>query len=123
MMAVRGIRGATTCKAEVGDVLAASKELLLAVLKANPTLQPTEIASVFFTVTYDLQMVYPAKAARELGWTEVPLMCAVEINVPGSLPHCLRILIHWNTDLPQKDVQHVYLHDAVKLRPDLLHES
>lgn len=121
-MPVRGIRGATTCQEDAESILAATRELLSATLKSNPSLQTTDIASAWFTVTSDLQLVHPAKAARELGWTDVPLMCARELDVPGSLPHCVRLLIHWNTDLPQSAVKHVYLHDAVKLRPDLNHE-
>jgi chorismate mutase len=122
-MPVRGIRGATTCQEDAGSILAATRELLSAILAANPSLQTTDIASAWFTVTSDLQLVHPAKAARELGWTEVPLMCAREIDVPGSLPHCVRVLIHWNTDLPQSAVKPVYLHDAKELRPDLDHEN
>jgi chorismate mutase len=122
-MPVRGIRGATTCTPYVESVLTATKELLLALVKSNPTLNPADIASVLFTVTPDLQITFPARVARDLGWTDIPLLDALEINVPGSLPHCIRVLIHWNTDLPQNAVQHVYLHDAVKLRPDLTHEN
>lgn len=120
-MAVRGIRGATTSQADEDSILASTRELLSAILKANPTLQTADIASAWFTVTSDLQLVHPAKAAREMGWNEVPLMCSREIDVPGSLPQCVRVLIHWNTDLSQSAVKHVYLHDAVKLRPDLNH--
>jgi chorismate mutase len=121
-MATRGLRGATTCSQDEAGVLSAAHELLQAILQANPTLRSEDIASILFTVTSDLQAVYPARAAREMGWTEVPLMCASEIDVPGGLPHCLRLLIHWNTDLPQSAVKHVYLHEAKKLRPDLAHE-
>jgi chorismate mutase len=120
-MAVRGIRGATTSQAEEASILSATRELLSAILKANPSLQTSDIASAWFTVTSDLQLVHPARAARDMGWNEVPLMCASEIDVPGSLCNCVRVLIHWNTDLPQSAVKHVYLHDAVKLRPDLSH--
>lgn len=120
-MAVRGIRGATTSQADEASILAATRELLSAILKANPSLQTSDIASAWFTVTSDLQLVHPAKAAREMGWNEVPLMCASEIDVPGSLCNCVRVLIHWNTDLPQSAVKHVYLHDAAKLRPDISH--
>lgn len=120
-MPVRGIRGATTCNPNVHSVLESTQELLLAILQANPTLKTEDIASAWFTVTDDLQVVHPAKAARQLGWTEVPLMCAIEINVPESVPHCVRVLIHWNTDLRQNEVKHIYLRDAVQLRPDLKH--
>lgn len=122
-MAIRGIRGATTCSENADSMLAATKELILKLLSANPTLQSQDIASAIFTVTPDLQAVYPARAARDLGWTEVPLICALEINVPAALPHCIRVLIHWNTDLPQSAVHHVYLHEAVQLRPDLAHDA
>lgn len=122
-MAVRGIRGATTCEENAASVLAATTELLLALLKANPSLRTEDIASALFTVTSDLQVIYPARAARQMGWSEVPLMCAREIDVPGGLPHCIRILLQWNTDLPQAAVKHVYLHQATQLRPDLTHEK
>jgi chorismate mutase len=118
-MAIRGIRGATTCNEDSTSVLSASKELLSAILAANPSLSTADIASILFTVTHDLQAVYPAMAARQLGWTDVPLMCANEINVPNGLPRCVRILIHWNTELPQASVRHVYMNDATTLRPDL----
>lgn len=120
-MTVRGIRGATTCQAEEASILAATKELLSAILKANPALQTADIASAWFTVTSDLQFVHPAKAAREMGWNEVPLMCSRELDVPGSLAQCVRVLIHWNTELPQSAVKHLYLHAATQLRPDLNH--
>lgn len=123
-MATRGIRGATTCKnIDEASVLAATKELLLSIFEANPSLCTADIASILFTVTGDLQSIYPAKAARQLGWTDVPLMCAREIDIPNGLPHCIRILAHWNTDLPQSAVRHIYLHDATQLRPDLSHEA
>ena len=122
-MPVRGIRCATTCDANSQSVLDATSELLQAILVANPGLRTAEIASAWFTVTPDLQVVHPARAARDLGWTDVPLMCGLEIDVSGSLPRCIRVLIHWNTDLPQSSIKHVYLREAVKLRPDLVHEN
>lgn len=120
-MAVRGIRGAITCQSDAESVLQATAELLQTMLKENPTLQTVDIASAWFTVTGDLQFVHPARAAREMGWKDVPLMCATEIDVPGSLPRCIRVLLHWNTDLPQSAIKHIYLREAVQLRPDLLH--
>jgi chorismate mutase len=123
-MSVRGIRGATTISEDTAEaILLATRELLLAILEANPSLQPNDIASAFFTVTEDLRAVYPAQAARELGWEEVPLMCAQEIPVKGSLPKCIRVLISWNSDLPQPEIHHIYLHDAARLRPDLVQAS
>lgn len=121
-MSVRGIRGATTVKEDSPAAISeATRELLLAILEANPTLRPEDIASVLFTVTEDIRAAYPALAARELGWEEVPLMCAQEIPVPGSLKRTIRLMISWNTDLTQKEVHHVYLHEAVQLRPDIAH--
>lgn len=119
-MPIRGVRGAATVEADSPEeILEVSRELLQAILDANPGLRPEDLASAFFTVTDDLQAAYPAQAARQLGWDLVPLMCAREIPVPGSLPRCIRVLIHWNTDLPQKSIQHVYLGAATVLRPDL----
>lgn len=117
---MRGIRGATTVSADEKDqVLAATKELLEAILASNPDLAAGDIASVVFTVTEDIASAFPAQAARDLGWTLVPMMCAREIPVPGSLPRAIRVLIHWNTERAQSDIKHVYLREAVKLRPDL----
>jgi len=119
-MPVRGIRGAITAEADQPDqVLKAAVQMLQAILAANPTLDPADLASALFTTTPDLISVYPAQAARQMGWTQVPLMCAQEIPVPGSLPLCIRVLLHWNTELPQNQIQHVYLGQAVRLRPDL----
>jgi chorismate mutase len=120
-MTVRGVRGATTVLEDSSEaILEATRALLLAICEANIEMRPNDIASIFFTVTADLRAAYPALAARELGWGEVPLMCAQEIPVPGSLPRTIRVLIHWNTALMQKDIHHVYLREAVLLRPDLL---
>ena len=77
-----------------------------------------DVASAIFTTTTDIVSVFPATAARQLGWLDVPLMCAPEMSVPGSLGRCIRILLHWNTDKPQQAIQHVYLHEARNLRPD-----
>lgn len=78
-----------------------------------------DVASATFTTTPDLTAEFPALAARQLGWLEVPLLCGHEMHVERALPLCVRILINWNTDKGQKDIQHVYLKDAVSLRPDL----
>ena len=119
-MAIRGVRGATVAEADQPElVLAATRQLLEAMLHDNPAMQPCDICSAFFTLTEDLRSVYPAAAAREMGWNQVPLLCAQEIPVPGSLPRCIRILLHWNTDLAQEAVHHVYLGQATCLRPDI----
>jgi chorismate mutase len=122
-MTIRGVRGAIAVEQDrPEDVLAATRELLEAIRQANPGLEPDDLASVFFTVTSDLHSTYPALAARQLGWVHVPLLCACEIDVPDSLPRCIRVLLHWNTDRPQSAVQHVYLGQAAVLRPDLTGE-
>ena len=120
-MATRGIRGATTVAADEPEAIRlATRELLQEILKENERMKPEDIASAWFTLTADLCSAYPAQAARELGWEAVPMMCAREIPVPGSLPKVIRVLLHWNTDTPQAEITHVYLREAVKLRPDLL---
>ncbi len=122
-MPVRGLRGATTVEQDTPEaVLAATRELLEALCAANPSLKIEDIASAFFTTTVDLSSVFPAQAARQLGWQGAALMCAQEINVPGSLPACVRVLVHWNTDLPQAALKPVYLRAAASLRPDLAHD-
>jgi len=119
-MAIRGVRGATVCEKDHPDAIyAATREMLSAIMQANPGLQPEDIASALFTVTSDLQSAYPAKAARELGWSYVPLMCANEIPVPDELERCIRVLLLWNTEVEQTSIQHVYLKEAASLRPDL----
>lgn len=120
-MPVRGIRGATTVSADQPQqILDATHELIEAIFAANPQMKSEDIASALFTVTGDLHSTFPAQAARQMGWSMVPMMCACEIPVPGSLPHAIRVLVHWNTDLAQNQIVHVYLRDAVKLRPDLV---
>ena len=119
-MPTRGIRGATTVTSDNPDlIMQATCELLETILYENDGMQLEDIASAFFTTTEDIASAYPALAARQMGWDQVPMMCAREIPVPGSLPLCIRVLIDWNTDKEQNEIQHVYLRDAVKLRPDL----
>ena len=120
-MAIRGIRGATTVAADEPDlILQATRELLEEILDENSGMKPDDIASAIFTATEDLASTFPAQAARQMGWSLVPMMCAREIPVPGSLRGVIRVLVHWNTDVPQNQITHVYLRDAVKLRPDLV---
>jgi len=119
-MPIRGIRGATTVISDDPDlILQATCELLEAILYENGDIKLEEIASALFTTTEDIASTYPALAARRMGWDQVPMMCAREIPVPGSLLMCIRVLIHWNTDKEQNEIHHVYLRDAVNLRPDL----
>lgn len=120
-MPTRGIRGAITVAADEPDlILEATRELLTAILDSNEGMIPEDIASALFTVTDDLASTFPAEGARQIGWGLVPMMCAREIPVPNSLPRVIRVLIQWNTDVPQNEITHVYLRDAVKLRPDLV---
>ena len=120
-MPIRGIRGATTVTADEPDlILQATRELLEEILTENKGMQPEDVASAIFTVTDDLVSTFPAQGARQMGWGLVPMLCAREIPVPNSLPRVIRVLVHWNTDLPQNEITHVYLRDAVKLRPDLV---
>ena len=116
-MAVRGIRGATTVERNDRDeILAATTELLTLIVQLNG-LRSEDVGYVWFTVTGDLDAEFPAFAARELGWTEVPLMCGREIPVPGALPLCIRALVSWNTSKMQREIRHVFLRGAKELRP------
>ena len=120
-MSIRGIRGATTVTADEPElILQATRELLEEILAENEGMQPDDVASAVFTVTDDLNSTFPAQGARQMGWGLVPMLCAREIPVPGSLPRVIRVLVHWNTELAQNEITHVYLRDAVKLRPDLV---
>jgi chorismate mutase len=121
-MACRGIRGATSVETNsVEAILAATRELLESIVAAND-LAVEDIASIVFTATPDLDQVAPARAAREIGWVNTPLLCMQEMPVPGSLPRCVRVLLHWNTDQPAVQVRHVYLGQARVLRPDLIRD-
>ena len=119
-MTTRGVRGATTVESDTKEnVLFATRELLEAILRANNDLRTDDIASAIFTVTEDITSAYPALGARQTGWDSVPMLCACEIPVEGSLPLCIRVLIHWCTNKSQSEINHVYLRGAVRLRPDL----
>jgi len=116
-MATRGIRGATTVERNDREqILAATRELLEVLVRLNG-LRPDDVAYVWFTVTPDLDAEFPAFAAREIGWTEVPLMCGREIPVPGALSGCIRVLIDWNTAKSQREIRHAFLRRARELRP------
>jgi chorismate mutase len=116
-MYCRGIRGATTVDHNnQAEILAATADLLLLMMSKNGLLVE-DIASVIFTVTEDLDAVFPAQAARQIGWNEVALMCMREIPVPDSLGKCIRVLLHINTTRSASEIQHVYLREAVSLRP------
>ncbi|HIP97422.1 MAG TPA: chorismate mutase [Anaerolineae bacterium] len=119
MITYRGIRGATSVEAnDAGAIITATRELLEHIVAAN-NLAVEDVVSVIFTATPDLNAAYPARAAREMGWVHVPLLCMQEMNVAGSLPSCIRVLVLWNTDRPPAQIRHVYLGRARALRPDL----
>ena len=116
--AVRGIRGATTVhKNQKASILEETKILMNRMLDIN-SVNKEDIASIFFSVTRDLDTAFPAEAARALDLSYTPLLCLNEIHVESSLKKCIRILTHINTSMAQKDVQHVYLNDAISLRPE-----
>ncbi|MEM6978915.1 MAG: chorismate mutase [Planctomycetota bacterium] len=119
MTVCRGVRGATTVSQDDRDEILRSTTQLLALMIRRNDIQTSDLASAIFTVTKDLQSEFPALAARQLGWLEVPLLCGYEVSVERSLPRCIRVLLHWNTDKAQSEIQHVYIRDAVALRPDL----
>lgn len=118
-MLCRGVRGATTVDANTREeILTATRQLLALMIRLNG-MESTEVASAIFSLTRDLDAEFPALAARQLGWLDVPLLCTYEVDVPGSLRKCVRVLVHWNTDKPQDQIRHVYIKDAARLRPDL----
>lgn len=120
---MRGIRGAITVEENNAEQIHhATQELLREILIRN-SLNTENIISAIFTVTQDLDSAFPAASARELGWSRVPMICSNEIPVPGALPHCIRVLLHVETPLSQKEIQHTYLRGAAKLRKDITHFS
>jgi chorismate mutase len=117
MLRCYGIRGATTVAENTREaILEATRELLQLIVARNEIVVE-DVSSAFFTVTEDLDAEHPALAARQIGWEQVALLCAREIPVPGSLGLCIRVLVHVNTEKPQAEMRHVYLRDAVRLRP------
>jgi chorismate mutase len=118
-MICRGIRGATSVSTNyVEDILQATRRLLEQIVTANGV-AVQDLASVIFTATQDLDAAYPAQAAREMGWTDVPLLCTQEMAVANSLERCIRVLVLWNTERETDEIRHVYLGRARELRPDL----
>ena len=116
---VRGIRGAiTVARDEAPAIVDATKRLLSEMIERN-AVALDDIASVLFSLTPDLHAAFPALGAREMGWTFVPMLHFTEINVPGSLGHCIRVLMHVNTLRSLEAIEHVYLEGAAVLRPDL----
>jgi len=121
-MTCRGIRGAISVEVnETSAIISATRELLERIVVVND-LSVEDITSVIFTATPDLDAVYPARAARDMGWVNTPLLCMQEMAIAGSLSRCVRVLVHWNTNLSPDRIQHVYLGRARALRPDLMEE-
>lgn len=120
MTMIRGIRGATTVQHDEEKEIIVAVESLLAEMIQKNEIHPDKVASVFVSVTKELQSTFPSKALRNLdGWKYVPVVCMQEIPVEGSLPFCIRIMLHLNTDKTQQEIEHVYQGEAVALRPDL----
>ena len=118
-MPIRGVRGAITVKRNSKkEIIASTERLLRKIISANK-IKIENIASAIFSATADLNAEFPAVAARNLGWIYTPLLCTYEIDVPGSVKKCIRILLHINTKMKQKNIKNVYLGNAKKLRPDL----
>jgi chorismate mutase len=116
---VRAVRGATTCAMDTPEeITVATQELLAAMMERN-ALEHDDVISIVFTTTRDLTSAFPATCARGAGFGDIPLLCASEIDVPGSMAHCIRILMHVYTTRARTDVRHVYLRSAQSLRDDL----
>ncbi len=114
-----GVRGATTVESNTREHILTATRQLLALMSRRNGIESEQVGSAIFSATRDLNAEFPALAARQLGWLDVPLLCTNEMDVPGSLPCCVRVLINWNTDKRQDQIEHVYIRDAVHLRPDL----
>ncbi len=118
---LRGLRGATTATANTREAILEATEELLRTLQEVNGFQPEDVESAIFTSSPDLTAEYPARAARRLGWQDVPLLGASEVAVPDGLPRCIRVLLHFYTTKRQGQLKHMYLREAAKLRPDRKH--
>ncbi|WP_298828068.1 chorismate mutase [uncultured Planococcus sp.] len=121
---IRGVRGAITVSADQPEeVLKETRRLVLEMAKENK-IEPDHVASVIISTTTDISSAFPAKAVRTIeDWNYVPVMCTHEMDVPGSMPLCIRVMMHVNTELSQQEIHHIYLNEATKLRPDLTAKS
>ena len=118
---IRGVRGATTVLADSNDLVLQETRRLVETMANSNDILPEDIASVIISTTPDITSAFPARAVRGIdGWAYVPVMCTHEMNVPGALEKCIRLLMHINTDKNQQQIEHIYLNNAVALRPDLL---
>jgi chorismate mutase len=120
---LRGVRGATTVEENQQQQIMERVSELLAAMAAENGINTEDIAAIIFSSTPDLNAAFPATAARAMGWSEVPLFGTQEIENPTGVPRCIRVLLLWNTDKSQKDIKHVYLHDAAVLRQDIPHTN
>jgi chorismate mutase len=118
-MYVRAVRGAITAKENSRNEILKNTKLLLNKIVEINQIDKNDIISALFSVTSDLDAAFPAEAAREIGWTDIALMCTNEVNVPGGLAKCIRVLVHINTNKSNNEIKHVYLEGAAALRPDL----
>jgi chorismate mutase len=118
-MYCRGVRGATTVEANTREAILTGTRQLLALMIRQNGIESQDVASAIFSATHDLDAEFPALAARQLGWLDVPLLCTNEVDVPNSLRLCVRVLVNWNTPKSQQEIRHVYIKDAARLRPDL----
>lgn len=124
MIVIRGIRGATTVTENREDEIIEATEILLKEIIEQNKIEANMVASIFISVTEDITAAFPAKAIRLInGWTFVPVMCMREIPVPSGLPKCIRVMMHVNTMVPQEEINHIYLRNAITLRPDLKVEN
>ncbi len=119
MSKIRGIRGAITVVANTKTAILSATSALLKKMISMNAIRVEDVASVIFSVTGDLDADFPAHAARKIGWKTTPLLCVREVDVPGAMKKCVRILMHVNSEKPQSGIKHVYLGGASKLRPDL----
>ena len=118
---MRGIRGATTIESDTPELIWLETAKLVTQMAEKNNIHVEDIVSVTISTTPDIVSAFPAKAVRTMGgWEYVPTMCMHEMNVPGALPLCIRVLMHVNTNISQRDVHHIYLNEAVQLRPDLV---
>jgi chorismate mutase len=116
---IRAIRGATTVEGDGAEAITQRVQELLGHMLERNSVNLDDVVSVIFTATPDLKSIFPAAAARGIGFGDVPLLCASEIDVAGATPNCIRVMMHVQTSLPRTDVRHVYLHGAAGLRDDL----
>lgn len=116
---VRGVRGAITVESNTAESIRKASRRILSEIVDQNRIELDQIASVIFSATKDLDVETPAYGARQMGWTSIPLFCTQEMEVPGGLARCIRVLVNVNTETPQDEIRHVYLDGAVVLRPDI----